>query len=168
MRDDAPDSFYGVAADDLLHPAMPSGYPPYVSATPLPAASLAQLKAAAAAQADELQPQLDYGAARLATGQRTAAVEAFSAALAVDPGSVEAKVGKVIASYRKDRPAASFGQMGPLVRDNPGNASPRLHLALMLLWLRDTHTARAELRQVAALDPTSRLGQVAQQFLASL
>lgn len=168
VRDDAPDSFYGVAADDLLHPAMPSGYPPYVSATPLPAASLAQLKTAAASQADELQPQLDYGAALLATGQRTAAVEAFSAALAVDPGSVEAKVGKVIASYRKDRPAASFGQMGPLVRDNPGNASPRLHLALMLLWLRDTDTARAELRQVAALDPTSRLGQVAQQFLASL
>ena len=38
----------------------------------------------------------------------------------------------------------------------------------MLLWLRDPDTARAELRQVAALDPNSRLGQVAKQFLASL
>jgi hypothetical protein len=38
----------------------------------------------------------------------------------------------------------------------------------MLLWLRDTETARAELRQVATMDPTSRLGQAAQQFLASL
>jgi thioredoxin-like negative regulator of GroEL len=104
----------------------------------------------------------------LGDGQRTAAVTAFSSALAVDPGSVEAKVGKIIASYSKDNPAGSFGQMGPLVRDNPGNVSPRLHLALMLLWLRDTDTARAELRQVAAQDPNGRLGKVAQQFLDAL
>ena len=168
VRDAAPDTFYGVAADDLIHPAMPTGYPPYVAATPLPAKTLAQFKADAVAHADQLQPQLDYGAALLAAGQRTAAVDAFSAALAVDPGSVEAKVGKIIAGYRKDNPAASFGQMGPLVRDNPGNPSPRLHLALMLLWLRDTDTARAELRQVATLAPNSRLGRAAQQFLASL
>ena len=58
--------------------------------------------------------------------------------------------------------------MGPLVRDNPGDPSPRLHLALMLLWIRDLDTARAELRQVAAADPDGRLGGVARQFLASL
>jgi len=168
VRDANADAFYGVAADDLMHPAMPTGYPPYVAATAIPAGTLAQLKAAAVAHADQLQPQLDYGAALLAVGQRTAAADAFLNALAVDPGSVEAKVGKIIATYSKDNPAASFGQMGPLVRDNPDNPSPRLHLALMLLWLRDTETARAELRQVAALDPQSRLGQVAQQFLASL
>ena len=168
VRDTNADAFYGVAADDLLHPAMPTGYPPYVSATPIPARTLAQLKSAAIAHADQLQPQINYGAALLAAGQRTAAVDAFLGALAVDPGSVEAKVGKIIATYSKDNPAASFGQMGPLVRDNPDNPSPRLHLALMLLWLRDPDTARAELRQVAALDPNSRLGQVAKQFLASL
>ncbi|MGI9186101.1 MAG: tetratricopeptide repeat protein [Gaiellales bacterium] len=167
VRDAAPDTFYGVSADDLIHPATPSGYPPYVPTAAPPARSLAQVRAAAAAHADELQPQLDYGAALLAAGQRTAAVDAFASALAVDPGSVEAKVGKIIATYAKDNPAASFGQMGPLVRDNPGNVSPRLHLALMLLWLRDTDTARAELRQVAAQDPNGRLGQVAQQLLAS-
>lgn len=169
VRDGAPDTFYGVAADNLIHPSTPSGYPPYIATTP-PAAerTLAQLRAAAAANADEVQPQLDYGASLLADGQRTAAADAFAAALAVDPSSVEAKVGRIIATYAKDNPAASFGQMGPLVRDNPGNPSPRLHLAMMLLWLRDTDTARAELRQVVTADPDGRLGQVAKQFLDSL
>ncbi|MGI9116649.1 MAG: hypothetical protein ACR2JV_03300, partial [Gaiellales bacterium] len=168
VRDASPDSFYGVASDDLVHPAMPTGYPPFVPSQPAPPGTLAQLRAAAVAHPDQLRPQLDYGAALLAAGRRSDAADAFGAALAVDPGSVEAKVGRIIAGYRKDAPAASFGQMGPLVRDNPGDPSPRLHLALMLLWLRDTDTARAELRQVAALDPNSRLGQVAARFLASL
>jgi tetratricopeptide (TPR) repeat protein len=168
VRDGAPDTFYGVSADDLIHPSAPGGYPPYIAAQPVTQGTLAELKAAAVAHADQLQPQLDYATALLGDGQRTAAVTAFSNALAVDPGSVEAKVGKIIASYSKDNPAGSFGQMGPLVRDNPGNVSPRLHLALMLLWLRDTDTARAELRQVAAQDPNGRLGKVAQQFLDAL
>lgn len=169
VRDGAPDTFYGVASDNLIHPSAPGGYPPYIATTPPPAGrTLAQLRAAATANAGALQPQLDYGAALLADGQRAAAADAFSAALAVDPSSVEAKVGKIIATYAKDNPAASFGQMGPLVRDNPGNPSPRLHLAMMLLWLRDPDTARAELRQVATADPDGRLGQVAQQFLDSL
>ena len=169
VRDGAPDTFYGVASDNLIHPSAPGGYPPYIATLPPPSGrTLAQLRAAATANAGELQPQLDYGAALLADGQRVAATDAFSAALAVDPSSVEAKVGKIIATYAKDNPAASFGQMGPLVRDNPGNPSPRLHLAMMLLWIRDSDTARAELRQVATADPDGRLGQVAQQFLDSL
>ena len=168
VRDTHPDTFYGVAADNLMYPTLPPGYPPFVSTTAVPDRTLAQLKAAADENVEQLQPQLDYGAALLADGQRKAAVAAFSDALAVDPDSVEAKVGKIIASYNKDNPAASFGQMGPLVRDNPGNVSPRLHLGLMLLWLRDPDTARAELRQVAARDPNGRLGQFAQQFLDAL
>jgi hypothetical protein len=38
----------------------------------------------------------------------------------------------------------------------------------MLLWLRDSDTARAELRQVAASDPSSPLGQLAKQLLATI
>lgn len=168
VRAAQPDAFYGVAADDLMHPAMPAGYPPYVGPQAPPNRTLSELKAAAADHPDQLAAQLDYATALLAAGQRTAAVTAFSEALAVDPASVDAKVGKIIAGYAKDNPAASFGQMGPLARDNPGNPSPRLHLALMLLWLRDPDTARAQLRQVADQDPQGRLGQFARQLLASL
>ena len=168
VRDASPDSFYGVAADDLLHPAMPSGYPPFVLATATKGESLATLKRQAAAAPNDAQAQVTYGAALIGAGQRLAAVEAFDAAMVVDPGLVEAKVGKIIAGYAKDNPAGSFGQMGPLVRDNPSDPSPRLHLALMLLWLRDSDTARAELRQVAASDPTSPLSQVAKQLLATI
>ncbi len=168
VRDASPDTFYGVAADDLSHPVLPPGYPPFITSEPPPTASLAELKAAAAAQPGALQPQLYYAAALVADGQRRAAMDAFDAALAVDPGSLDARVGRIIAAYSKDNPAAAFGQMGPLVRDNPSDPSPRLHLALMLLWLRDPETARAEFRQVATLAPDTRLGRTAQQFLDSL
>lgn len=168
VRDAAPDSFYGVAADDLMHPAMPVGYPPFVLAETTPTSNLASLKQQAVATPDDAQAQVNYGAALIGAGLRSAAVDAFDAALVVDPSLVEAKVGKIIASYAKDNPAGSFGQMGPLVRDNPSDPSPRLHLALMLLWLHDSDTAKAELRQVAAVDPNSRLSQVAQQLLATI
>ena len=95
-------------------------------------------------------------------------LDAFDAALAVDAGSVEARVGRIVATYAKDHPERSFGQLGPLVRDHPADPSPRLHLALLLLWIRDLDTARAELRQVAETDPSGRLGDVARRFLATL
>jgi Flp pilus assembly protein TadD len=168
VRDASPDTFYGVAADDLSHPVLPPGYPPFITSELPPPASLAELKAAAVAQPGALQAQLNYAAALVADGQRRAAIDAFDAALAVDPGSLDARVGRIIAGYSKDNPAAAFGQMGPLVRDNPSDPSPRLHLALMLLWLRDPETARAEFRQVATLAPDTRLGRTAQQFLDAL
>ncbi len=168
LRDAAPESFYGTSAGDLLHPATAPGYPPFIASTVAATETLADAKAAAQAAPTLAQPQIAYGAALLAAGQRSAAADAFDAALVADPKSVEAKVGKIIAGYNKDNPAGSFGQMGPLVRDNPTDPSPRLHLALMLLWLRDTDTARAQLRQVATLAPNARLGKIAQQFLDAL
>ena len=164
VRDAAPETFHGTAADDLLHPSAPPGYPPFITAGEIPADAVA----AARTRPDDAQAQIDAGAALLAAGSRADAVDAFDAALAVDAGSVEARVGRIIATYAKDHPERSFGQMGPLVRDHPDDPSPRLHLALMLLWIRDLDTARAELRQVATGDPDGRLGAVARQFLASL
>lgn len=168
VRDTAPDTFYGVAADDLAHPVLPPGYPPFITSEPLPQVTLAELRAAAVSQPEDAQAQIDYAAGLVADGQRSAALDAFDAALAIDPSSLEARVGRIIAGYNKDNPAASFSQMGPLARDNPTDPSPRLHLALMLLWLRDTDTARAQLRQVAKLAPDTRLGKAAEQFLAAL
>lgn len=168
VRDAAPESFHGIAADDLVHPSAPPGYPPFVTAQPIPDRPLAALLAAAKAHPDDAQAQIAAGAALLAAGRRLDATDAFDAALQADPNALEAKVGRIIATYQKDHPEKSFGQMGPLVRDNPSNPSPRLHLALMLLWIKDVDTARAELRQVANADPNGRLGSVAERFLASL
>lgn len=168
VRDAAPESFHGIAADNLVHPSAPPGYPPFVTAVPVPDRPLAALLAAARAAPADAQAQIDAGAALLAAGRRLDAADAFDAALQADPSALEAKVGRIIATYGKDHPERSFGQMGPLVRDNPSDPSPRLHLALMLLWIKDLDTARAELRQVANADPNGRLGAVAQRFLDSL
>ncbi|MSO47202.1 MAG: hypothetical protein EXQ67_03840 [Thermoleophilia bacterium] len=168
VRDTNPETFYGIAADDLIHPAMPSGYPPFMLARAVPSSSLAVLKDLAVAAPNDAQAQVAYGAALIGAGRRSAASDAFDAALAVEPRLVEASVGKIIANYAKDNPAGSFGQIGPLVRDNPADPSPRLHLALMLLWLRDADTARAELRQVVSAAPNSHLARVAKQLLATI
>ena len=168
VRDATPETFYGISADDLVHPGMPPGYPPFVPAVSSGGVTLAQLAAAAAAAPGAAAPQVAYAAALLAAGRRSEAAETFDTALQIDPGLLEAKVGRIIATYSKDNPPAAFGQMGPLVRDNPTSPSPRLHLALMLLWLRDPDTARAELRQAAAAAPGTRLGRAALQFLAAL
>ncbi len=168
VRDAAPESFYGTAADDLLHPAMAPGYPPFIAASAGDEDRLPALRRAAQAAPDDAGAQVAYAAALVNAGQRAEAITAFDAALAADPGLVEAKVGRIVAGFRKDRPDAAFGQMGPLVRDNPADPSPRLHLALMLLWLRDQETARAQFRQVAETAPETRLGVVAEQFLRAL
>lgn len=168
VRDAEPEGFYGVAADDLLHPQLPPGYPPFIPAEDAGTEDPDALAERAAANPDDPQAQVAYGAALIAEGRRREAVAAFDAALAVDPGLVEARVGRIVAGFSKDEPAVAFGQMGPLVRDHPANPSPRLHLALMLLWLRDPDTARAQLRQVAEQHPGTRLGDAAERFLAAL
>jgi tetratricopeptide (TPR) repeat protein len=168
VRDAAPESFLGVAADDLLHPAMPSGYPPFITASEPRAADLEAAAEAAAANPADAVAQVEHAAALVAAGRRAEAVRAFDAALAVDPGLVEARVGRIVAGFRKDEPEVAFGQLGPLVRDHPGDPSPRVHLGLLLLWLRDPETARAQFRQVAETAPGTRLGRAAGEFLQAL
>lgn len=168
VRDAEPEGFYGVAADDLLHPQLPPGYPPFIPAADAGSEDPAVLAERAAAAPDDARAQVAYAAALIAEGRRREAVAAFDAALAVDPGLVEARVGRIVAGFSKDEPAIAFGQLGPLVRDNPADPSPRLHLALLLLWLRDPDTARAQLRQVAEQHAGTRLGDAAERFLAAL
>lgn len=168
VRDAEPEGFYGVAADDLLHPQLPPGYPPFIPAADAGTEDPAVLAERAAANPDDAQAQIAHAAALIAEGRRREAIEAFDAALTVDPNLVEARVGRIVAGFSKDEPAVAFGQLGPLVRDYPSDPSPRLHLALLLLWLRDPDTARAQLRQVAEQHPGTRLGDAAERFLAAL
>ena len=168
VRDADPEAYYGVAADDLLHPGLPPGYPPFIPARDAGTEDPEVLAERAAARPDDAEAQIAYAAALMADGRRREAIEAFDAALVAEPGLVEARVGRLVAGFSKDRPEAAFGQLGPLVRDHPEDPSPRLHLALLLLWLRDRDTARAQLRQVAEQHPGTRLGEAAQRFLDAL
>ncbi len=165
LRDGDPESFYGVKADDLLHPTFESGYPFFVPATEPPAnADLGALASAATAAPHDVNAQLQYGAALLSAGRRREARAVFARALTADPGSVEAQVASAVAAFSKDQPAASVGLVGPLVRDHPGDPSPRFHLALMLIWMGLRDRALAEFAQVARDAPATRLGQLAAQF----
>lgn len=168
LRDAEPETFYGVAADDLIHPGMLSGYPPFVAATGSSDASLEDLATAAAARPDDAEAQIAHAAALLAVGRRAEAREAFDAALVADPSSIDAQVGVVMASFRKDDTASAFRSLGPLVRDYPEKVSPRLHLALVLLWLRQEEPARAELRQIVENAEPGPLRSAAERLLQSL
>jgi tetratricopeptide (TPR) repeat protein len=165
VRDAAPESFYGVKADDLLHPTMQPGYPLFVPADDPPAgATEASLKAAADAAPNDAKAQLQYGSALQSAGRRREALGVYGQALKADPTSVEAQVALALAGFRKDDPAKAFGTVGPLVRDHKGDPSPRFHLAMMLLWIGQPDKAQAEFRQVASEAAGTRLARLAGFF----
>jgi predicted Zn-dependent protease len=165
LRDAQPETFYGVKADDLLHPTYETGYPFFVpSAEPPANADLASLEAAAQAAPKDVNAQLQYGAALETAGRRQDAEGVFQRAVQADPASVEAQVAAAVGSFSKDQPAAAVGQLGPLVRDHPDDPSPRFHLALLLLWIGMKDRALAEFAQVARDSGDSRLGRLAAEF----
>ncbi len=165
VRDGAPESFYGVKADDLLHPTMQPGYPLFVPAEDPPkGATLGSLKVAADQAPNDAQAQLQYGAALQGAGRRLEAVKVYTQALRADPTSIESQVALVLAGFQKDDPAKAFGTVGPLVRDRKTDPSPRFHLAMMLLWIGQPEKAQAEFRQVASEAPGTRLARLAEFF----
>ncbi len=165
VRDAAPESFYGVKADDLLHPTMQAGYPLFVPADDPPeGATLESLKAAAEQAPNDAKAQLQYGAALQGAGRRQEAMQAYAQALKADPTSIESQVALALAGFSKDDPAKAFGTVGPLVRDHADDPSPRFHLAMMLLWIGQPEKAQAEFRQVASEAPGTRLARLAEFF----
>jgi len=168
LRDRDPESFYGIAADDLIHPGMLGGYPPFVLSFPAETGDPAATASRAAEAPRDVRAQLAHAAALMQAGRRAEAREAFDAALIADPDSVEAQVGRVVAGFQKDDPSATFALLGPLVRDHPRDASARLHLAFTLFWLRQNDPARAELRQIAEGSPPGPLRDAAERLLAAL
>ncbi len=167
VREAGPESFYGMKADDLLHPEDIPGYPPFVPRVPAPAGgTLTTLAAAAASAPTSVPAQLAYGASLLQAGRRTDALVVLRHAFALDPESVDAQVAVAIASFTKDNPAASVGKVGPLVRDHPDDPLPRFHLAWMLLWIGMKERGRAELSQVARTSAASAYGQLAAAIVA--
>jgi tetratricopeptide (TPR) repeat protein len=162
LRDGGADDFYRSAADDLLHPEMAPGYPPYFTSFDPDEGGIEELQAIAEQRPTDIEAQLQLGAALQGAGRRNDAAEAYARALTLAPESVEAQVARAMNAFDKDDPSGStFAILGPLVRDNPDVAAARFHLGVALLWLRDVERARAELRQVERDAPGSRLARLA-------
>jgi tetratricopeptide (TPR) repeat protein len=166
LRAAAPESYYGVKADDLLHPGYQPGYPPFVPAQAPAVAGLAALQAAAAARPGDAEAQLQAGAALQAVGRRREALDSYRRALASDSQRVETEVAIALGAFSKDDPSAAFGTIGPLARDHPHDPSPRFHLALMLFWIGQREEAQAQFTQVIRDAPSTRLAKLATIFLS--
>jgi cytochrome c-type biogenesis protein CcmH/NrfG len=161
LRDSQPEGLYKTAADDLLHPGMAPGYPPYFTSFEPDDGGIDELQAIAEQRPSDVEAQLQLGAALQAAGRRDDAAAAYARALTLDPDNVEAQVARAVNGFSKDDPSGSFAILGPLARDNPRVPAARFHLAVALLWLRDFERARAEFRQVEREAPGTRLARLA-------
>lgn len=164
----APDGFYGVLADDLLHLNQLSKYPVFVSSVPLPGGSVAARRRAAAAHPDSEPLALAYAVALQGVGRRADARAAAEQAIAADPRSLDSQVAAIVLGYDKDSPATSVGALGALIKSNPQAVSPVFHLGLLLLWIKRNTLAEQEFAKAVKLDPSGRLGRLAQAFLTPL
>jgi tetratricopeptide (TPR) repeat protein len=163
-----PDSFYSTLADNLLHPNQNSKYPPFISNVPLPAGTVAERRRDAAAHPDSAESQLAYAVALQGEGLRTAARAAAEQAVAADPTNLDAQVAAIVLGYDKDAPATAVGALGALIKQNPNQIGPVLHLGILLLWIKQDALAQQEFAKAVAISPTSRDGRVAAAFLSGL
>jgi tetratricopeptide (TPR) repeat protein len=164
----APDGFYGVLADDLLHLNQNSKYPLFIPSTILPGGSIESRRAAAAAHPDSVQLALAYATALQGAGRRADARAAAEQAVAADPQSMDAQVAAIVLGYDKDSPATAVGALGGLIKTNPQAPSPVFHLGLLLLWIHRNKLAEQEFAKAVKLDPDGRIGDVAAAFLKPL
>ena len=157
-------------AEDLLHPEMAPGRPPFVARfAPVPeleglspGRQLAGLhrRARLGGAADWLL----LGAAYQRAGWSVSAREAFFRALDLEPESLPAQVAAAVGRFDKDDPSQTFSRLGPLARDNPRSGVVRYHLGLCLSWLGAVEDARRQLELAGG----GFYGREAQRLLSRL
>ncbi|MEO9175885.1 MAG: hypothetical protein ABI317_10280, partial [Gaiellales bacterium] len=163
-----PDSYYSALADNLLHPDQNKQYPPFISSVKLPGGSVVERQRVAAAHPDSADDQLAYAVALQGEGKRTKARAAAEQAIAADPRNLDAQVAAIVLGYDKDAPATAVGALGALIKQNPDQVAPVLHIGILLLWIQQTTLARQEFAKAVKISPTSRDGLIARAFLAGL
>jgi tetratricopeptide (TPR) repeat protein len=146
-----PDSPSAVRSEDLRHPKTPPGRPPFVP-------NFARARTPS-------QVRLLRGAAFQQALRPVSAEREFAAAVRGAPNDVEALTAAAVGLYDKDRPAAAFSRLGPLVRRFPHEQTVRFHLGLLLIYFGDLPRARHELRLARAEGPETGLGMRAQELL---
>ena len=171
----APDSPYGVDAEDALHPTDPvPGLPPIVTPLELPPAladlpageQLARLRATA--RSGGLDAKLRYGLALWNVRRPVSAERELAAAAKLAPHDPVARVAAAVARFSKGNPVRAFGQLGPLTAVFPHAAVVEFHLGLLLLWTGERTKAATQLRACVADGPQTIYAKNARVLLASL
>jgi tetratricopeptide (TPR) repeat protein len=159
-----PDDYYGIVADNLLHPNQNLKYPPFIPSETLPEGSVDVQRRAAAAHPESARLALAYAIALQGAGRRADARSAAQQAVAADPTELDAQVAAIVLGYDKDAPATSVGALGGLIKTNPNAPSPVFHLGLLLYWIHKDGLAKQEFAKTVKLDPTGRLALYAKAF----
>jgi tetratricopeptide (TPR) repeat protein len=142
-------TYYGVTADNLLHPQyFANGYPPFEYSGDDPLL---------------IQGQVEQRKYHPVTAERL-----FARAARLHPSSAEAQVAAAVGRFDMDDLSASFSRLGPLVKRFPHSQSVRFHLGLLLAWTGQRDLAVREFRAARALGPRTKLGQESDSFLEGL
>ena len=169
------DSPYGVAAQDLLHPALRiPGLPPIVANVSLPmedaglpAARQFSLRRRDAARRDATAKLL-YGLVLWNLRRPISAERQLAAAARLAPNDPLTRTAAAVGLYSKANPTRAFAQLGPLSGVFPRAAVVRLHLGLLLLWGGERKKAASQLRLAIADEPHTVYAKEARTLLASL
>jgi Flp pilus assembly protein TadD len=167
------DSPYGVKAEDLLHPGLPSGLPYVVLDFGAPPAiaklsGAKQLAALARAAAKpDARAKLLYGSALWGLERPLSAERQFATAARLAPHDPVARTAAAVGEFTKADPVKAFSRLGPLTGVFPKAAVVRFHLGLLLLWNGERTKALAQLR-LAAAETGSPYAQDARRLLSRL
>ncbi len=169
-----PDTPYAVLAGNLLHPGLPRGLPAFIPSFTAPAEivelaperQLAALRVRAArGGTGEL---LLYGVGLQRVGRPVSAAEAFQRAARGAPSNAEAQVAAAVGQFDKGAPERAFGQLGPLTRKFPRDATVRFHLGVLLLWTGRVDAAARQFRLATRTQPGSSLANEAARYLETI
>jgi tetratricopeptide (TPR) repeat protein len=143
------DTYYEVAADNLLHPQFfGPGYPPF--------------------QYFGHDPLLIQGQVQQRAFHQHSAERLWARAARLHPDDADAQVAAAVGRFDMDDLTASFSRLGPLVERFPASQSVRFHLGLLLAWTGQRDLAVAQFRKAHDLGPRTRFGALAGQFLRRL
>lgn len=168
--------YYGTIADNTLHaPQQRADYPVYIPPDGTPSGSVAHLRALVRRHPRDSGAWLGLAVAEQRAwlqshhaGDRLAAQAAARRALEVDPTGVSPRVAVAVLTYNKDKPAATFGQLGPMTEQATDPTDIRFHLGMLLYWLNDDTDAVAQWRQVVDASPKTIYGRTAAALMSQI
>lgn len=169
-----PDTPTALRAEDLLHPDMAPGRPPFVAQIVppsglrglSPARQLAELERRA--QTGEAEDWILLGIVLQRVGRPVSAERAFARAVELAPGDLDARVAAAVGRFDKDDPAQTFSRLGPLADEDPRAGVVRYHLGLALSWIGAVEEAKRQLRRTSEEAAGGFYGREAKRLLSRL
>jgi tetratricopeptide (TPR) repeat protein len=169
-----PDSRAALRAEDVLHPEMAPGRPPFVADLPRPEGleglspegQLELLRRRA--EAGGAEEWLLYGVGLQRAGRPVSAGDAFLRAAELAPDQTIVQVAAAVGRFDKDEPAETFSRLGPLARAHPRAGVVRYHLGLCLTWIGAVQEARRQLSLAVEASAAGFYGQEAERLIERL